>query len=151
GPGLVYSIWFDVLLARTDTRVLAGEWLTPRLADGATLHDSGGPYTRLDLWRSRVVRPPYDPDRHVLPDGQLPEWLVLHSSVLDYYAVTPPTLANLARERYVPVYRVQGRRRGRAGVYDLQDAFFLPFSHFQDIVRPGPTITIHRRKDLPMP
>nr|MBA3641562.1 glycosyltransferase family 39 protein [Acidobacteriota bacterium] len=45
GPGLVYSIWFDVLLARTDTRVLAGEWLTPRLADGATLHDSGGPYT----------------------------------------------------------------------------------------------------------
>lgn len=76
---------------------------------------------------------------------------MLHSSVLDYYAVTPPTLANLARERYVPVYRVQGRRRGRAGVYDLQDAFFLPFSHFQDIVRPGPTITIHRRKDLPMP
>jgi hypothetical protein len=49
GPGLVYSIWFDVLLARTDTRVLAGDWLTPRLADGATLHDSRGPYTRLDL------------------------------------------------------------------------------------------------------
>ena len=42
-PGLVYAVWFDVLLARTDTRVLAGEWLTPRLSPGATLHRCGWP------------------------------------------------------------------------------------------------------------
>ena len=149
GPGLVYAVWFDLLLARTDTRVLAGEWITPRLADGATLHDSGGRYTRLDLWRSRVTAPPYDPDRHVFPDGQLPEWLVLQSSMLEYYASTPTALANLARERYVRVYQAQGRRRGRTAVYDLQDAFFLPFNGFEDVVRPGPTITIYRRADLP--
>ena len=149
GPGVVYSAWFDVLLARTDTRVLAGEWLTPRLTEGATLHDSGGRYTRLDLWRSRIERPPYDPDLHVFPDGQLPEWLVLQSSVLEFYASTPTPLANLARQRYVQVYRAQGRRRGREGVYDLQDAFFVPFTRFEDVVRPGPTITIHRRADLP--
>ena len=149
GPGLVYSVWFDVLLARTDTRVIAGEWLAPRLTDGATLHDSGGLYTKLDLWRSRVVRPRYDKERQVFPDGELPEWLVLQSSAVRFYASTPPLLANLARERYVPVHQVLGRRRGRPGLYDQQDAFFLPFSRFQNVIRPGPTITIHRRADLP--
>jgi hypothetical protein len=49
----------------------------------------------------------------------------------------------------VSVFQVEGRRRGRGGVYDQQDAFFLPFSRFQDVSRPGPTITIYRRADLP--
>ena len=150
GPGLVSSVWFDLLLARTDTRVLAGDWLVRRLQPGATLHDAGGRYTRLDLWRVPVVRPDYDPDRNVFAEGQLPEWLVLQSSVLPVYASTPPALAQLARERYLQVYRVEGRRPGgRVGVYDWQDAFFLPFSGFQDVLRPGPTITIFRRADLP--
>ncbi len=148
-PGLVYAVWFDVLLARTDTRVLAGEWLTPRLSPGATLHDAGGRYTRLDLWRVKVTRTEYDADGNAFPDGQLPEWLVLQSSLLETYASTPPALARLARERYVPVYQVPGRRRGRQGVYDEQDAFFMPFSRFQDVARPGPSITIYRRADLP--
>jgi hypothetical protein len=149
GPGLVYSVWFDVLLARTDTRVIAGDWLTPRLLPAATVHDAGGSYTQLDLWRSQIDRRAYDRDRNVFVDGGLPEWLILSSSPLRYYASTPPGLANLARERYVEVFQVQGRRRGQLGVYDRQDAFFLPFSGFQHILRPGPTITIHRRADLP--
>ena len=149
GPGFVYSVWFDALLARTDTRVLAGDWLTPRLTPGATLHDAGGKYTKLDIWRSDMLRQDYDLDRKAFLDGQLPEWLILQTSPLWYYSSTPPPLANLARERYVSVFQVQGRRRGRGGVYDQQDAFFLPFSRFQDVLRPGPTITIYRRADLP--
>jgi len=148
-PGLVYAVWFDVLLARTDTRVLAGDWLTPRLSPGTTLHDAGGPYTRLDLWRVKVARSEFDSGRRAFTDGELPEWLVLQSSLLHAYASTPPALANLARERYVLGYEVEGRRRGRSGVYDQQDAFFVPFSRFQDVARPGPTITIYRRADLP--
>ena len=31
GPSLVNGVWFDVLLARTDTRVLAARWLAERL------------------------------------------------------------------------------------------------------------------------
>ena len=84
GPGLVYSVWFDALLARTDTRVLAGEWLTPRLQSGATLHDAGGKYSKLDIWRTDVVRQEYDLDRNAFADEQLPEWLVLQSSPLWY-------------------------------------------------------------------
>lgn len=149
GPGLFYSAWFDLLLARTDTRVLAGDWLTHRLQPGASLHDAGGRYTRLDLWRVKVFRSEYDPDRNAFSNGDLPAWLVLHSSDLAAYAATLPALASLARERYVPVYQVLGTRGEGPGVHDRQDAFFLPFSRFQDVVRPGPTITIYRRADLP--
>jgi hypothetical protein len=34
-------------------------------------------------------------------------------------------------------------------MYDRQDAFFLPVSGFSTVVRPGPTVRIYRRRDLP--
>lgn len=150
GPGLMHSMTLGVVLARTDTRVLAGEWLTARVQPGATLYDAGSAYTQLDLWRVDVVRLAYDSDRNAFVDGPLPEWLVLHTSPLIAYASTSPALAHLARERYVLVHAVQGTREdGASGLYDQQDAFFVPLSGFEHIVRPGPSITIHRRADLP--
>ena len=49
GTGLVNSVSFDVILSRTDSRVLAARWLAPRLQPEDSLWDSGGEYTRLDL------------------------------------------------------------------------------------------------------
>jgi 4-amino-4-deoxy-L-arabinose transferase-like glycosyltransferase len=49
GAGLVNCVWFDVLLSRTDSRVLAGRWLATRVQPGDSLHDAGNDYTRLDL------------------------------------------------------------------------------------------------------
>jgi hypothetical protein len=37
------------------------------------------------------------------------------------------------------------RGRARSAVYDQQDAFFLPFSRFDTVERPGPTILVYRR------
>ena len=34
-----------------------------------------------------------------------------------------------------------------AAVYDRQDAFFMPFSRFWEVERPGPTITVYRRSE----
>ena len=40
---------------------------------------------------------------------------------------------------------------GRTGVvYDLQDAFFMPLWGFRNVERPGPTIHIYLRNDLPL-
>lgn len=144
-PGLVYSVWFDLLLARTDTRVLAGDWLTTRLQPGDTLYDAGGRYTRLDLWRASFERAPDDPDTAAIV-ADPPVWLVLHDSPLAAYASTPPVLAQLAGARYTLVYSARATREARgAGVYDQQDAFFLPVSGFSSVLRPGPTIAIYRR------
>jgi 4-amino-4-deoxy-L-arabinose transferase-like glycosyltransferase len=152
GPGLVNSIWFDVLLARTDTRVLAADWLKPRLQPGDTLHDAGGEYTKLDLRHVRFHEWRFDADENSFghPQGHTPDWLVLSESPIRLYASIPPPLRQLAQDRYTLVHTVPATTgRARAAVYDLQDAFFLPFSRFATVVRPGPTIRIYRRADAP--
>ena len=49
GPALLYSVWLDVLLARTDTRVLAARWLAARLKPEESLHQATASYVELDL------------------------------------------------------------------------------------------------------
>jgi 4-amino-4-deoxy-L-arabinose transferase-like glycosyltransferase len=152
GPALVQAAWFDLVLARTDTRVLAGRWLESRLRPDDTLHDSGGGYSRLDLWRAEFHQWHYDEatDSFGDPEGRTPDWLVLQESPLSTYASTPPGLRRLAQSKYALIHVVRGTRgRARSAVYDLQDAFFMPLSRFWTIERPGPDIFIYRRRDLP--
>ena len=114
GPGLVASAWFDVLLARTDSRVIAGE---------------------------------FDPATGMFPGAKdrLPDWLVLHASPLSLYASPSPTLVGLAARHYTLAFEVR-TTDGEAGVYDQQDAFFMPVSGFSGVLRAGPTIRIYKRR-----
>jgi hypothetical protein len=152
GLGIVNSVWFDVLLARRDTRVLAADWIKPRLQPEDTLHDAGGEYTKLDLRHVRFHEWRFNADENSFghPEGHTPDWLILTESPIRLYASVPPPLRQLAQNKYVLVHTVAATRgRARAAVYDLQDAFFLPFSRFDTVVRPGPTIQIYRRADAP--
>jgi hypothetical protein len=148
-PALVNCVWFDLLLARTDTRVLAGQWLSQRVRAGESVHDAGGDYARLDLGRTRFHYWPFDPVAASFghPEGRTPDWLVLPQSPIRTYANAPAPLRRLATERYDLVLTVRGTK-GAAGsaVYDLQDAFFMPLSGFHTVDRPGPTILIYRRR-----
>jgi 4-amino-4-deoxy-L-arabinose transferase-like glycosyltransferase len=148
-PSIVGSVWFDLLLARTDTRVLAGDWIAPQLKPEDTLYDSGGNYSRLDLQRVRFHQWEFDPATGSFghPQGNTPDWLVLHESPLQLYATTPPALRQLATDRYELVFTARATKgRAASAVYDLQDAFFLPMSDFETAERPGPTIRIYRLK-----
>jgi 4-amino-4-deoxy-L-arabinose transferase-like glycosyltransferase len=152
GPALVQSVRLDALLARTDTRVLAGAWLEPRLSPAASVHDAGSPYTRLNMWRRPFERWEYDPaaGRFAGRGAELPEWLVLYESPLRAYTVVPPELWALARERYALAMSWQPvREEGGGALYDQQDAFFAPIAGFSAIERPGPTIYIYRRLEPP--
>lgn len=151
GPGLVNSVWFDALLARTDTRALAGRWLEARLRPDDTLHDAGGMYASLDLSRSVFDQWHYDRAARSFghPEGKNPDWLVLYESPLFTYTRVPAELKDLARREYILMNTIRATRwRPRAGVYDLQDAFFMPVWGFWTVERPGPTIRIYRRKDV---
>jgi 4-amino-4-deoxy-L-arabinose transferase-like glycosyltransferase len=153
-PALVNSVWLDVLLARTDTRVLAGRWLAERVKPDESLYDAGGAYAGSSLIGVSVHRwsaDTYDPASNAFRNsgGRLPEWLVLPESPLVYGSV-PPALRRLAAEKYQLVETAAATlMQQSSAVYDDQDAFFLPMSGFTAIIRPGPTIRIYRRADLP--
>ncbi len=149
-PSLVSSVWMDVLLARTDTRILAGHWLRAQLRPEHSVYDAGGTYVRLDLHGADYHQWIFDPRTQSFgdPDGKTPHWLVIAESPLRLYAQADPSIQRLAAERYTPVFVVRGTRTlDSAAVYDQQDAFFLPFSRFWDVERPGPTVTIYRRRE----
>jgi hypothetical protein len=146
---LVNCIAFDALLAKKDTRVLAREWLDAHVTPGDTMYEAEDAYAMLDLRTLPVHSWRYDSRaaEFIGAGGRVPDWLVLHESPLWTYASIQPQVRRLAAEKYELAQTVAATRgRARSGVYDLQDAFFLPLSGFHTVVRPGPTILIYRRK-----
>lgn len=134
GPGLVNSARLDARLARTDSRVLAARWLDGRVQPGESVYDAGRKYTRLRRTWTTLVESGED----------TADWLVLHDSPLRAYASTSAALRDLAAEQYELAHTIHGA--GEEGLYDLQDAFFLPITGFSTGERPGPTIRIYRRR-----
>jgi len=151
-PSLVASVWLDVLLARTDTRVMAAQWLSSRLPPEAAVHESGTEYVEMDIRSPGFHRWYYDSASNhfagATPD-MLPDWLILRRSPLRAYTPVPPAIEALAAARYTPV-RVFAATRGDGDPadYDQQDAFFLPLAGFRNVLRPGPTIVVYVRRDL---
>ena len=149
GPGLVNCVRFDSLLARTDTRVIAARWLKANVEAGATLHDAGSSYSLLDLHDLDYHPWFFDAAKNSFgdPQGRTPDWLVFHTSPLRLYSGVPWPLRRLADDKYELVWRIDATRgRSREAVYDPQDAFFVPFSGFHTVQRPGPSIEIYRLK-----
>lgn len=147
-PSLAKSVAMDALLAHTDSRILASRWLTPQLRPEHSVYDAGGTYTRLDLHAANYHGWVFDTRTQSFgdPDGRTPNWLIVAESPLRLYAQPDPGIVKLAAGKYTPVHVVEGTRLDSAAVYDQQDAFFMPFSNFTDVKRPGPTITIYRLK-----
>ena len=134
GTGLVNSVWFDVLLSRTDSRVLAARWLAPRLRPEDSLYDAGGAYTRLDLSRidfhrvvvrskHRIIRASRRADAGLAGAPRV--------SAADVHPAFRPPLSAWPRPAIIwsELSSATTRRPGSA-VYDPQDAFFMPVSGF---------------------
>jgi hypothetical protein len=149
-PSLINSTRLDAALAKTDSRVVAGQWLTAHVQAGDSLYDAGGTYAgalltdvRGHVWAVGA----FDPASRSFKDagGRIPDWLVLPRSPL-IYTTMPEELRQLARDRYEVATMVTASSGPDPGVYDPQDAFFLPISRFDAILRPGPTLAIYRRR-----
>jgi 4-amino-4-deoxy-L-arabinose transferase-like glycosyltransferase len=150
GPSLVNSVRLDTILARTDTRVLAAEWLRSRVRAEDTLFDAGGDFTRLDLGTAPFHAWAYDPATRSFgaAGGAAPDWIVIHEAPLMAYTWYAREIRTLLSEKY-GVAHVEPALQGRAvsRVYDQQDAFFLPIAGFGGVLRPGPTVWIFHRLD----
>ena len=147
-PSLRQSMQLDRLLARQDSRAMAAAWLAERLRPEHSLHDSGGEYVRLYINGAVFHEWRYDAAARSFgdPAGATPDWIVIHQSPLPEYTAAPESLRDLVRERYSLAHRVDGvPSAAGSGVYDRQDAFFLPLAGFRGVARPGPTVLIYRR------
>jgi hypothetical protein len=76
-----------------------------------------------------------------------PDWIVIAESPLRLYTRVEPELRAIVSGGYELAYRVSGTTGPEAEVaFDRQDAFFLPYADFSQRIRPGPEISIYRRR-----
>ena len=135
--------------------MLAGRWLATHVKPEESLYDAGSVYAQASLVGVQVHRwstETFDRTSNSFrdADGNIPDWLVLQQSPLEMYTAVAPGLRRLAAEQYELADSVRATREpADAGIYDPQDAFFLPVSGFSAVLRPGPTLLIYRRLGNP--
>ena len=146
----------DQLLARTDSRVLAAQWLRERAQPGQALYQTGTHYGWIQLERGprRYVNWNYNREFGLFRVGGdwapgLPDWIVVQESPIPYsHGEIPPRLADLLRRRYDLCHRVRAvNPRDPRNIYDMQDALYLPYAGFSNVTRPGPNIYIWKLRD----
>jgi 4-amino-4-deoxy-L-arabinose transferase-like glycosyltransferase len=150
-PSLGSSIAFDRLIGRTDTRVLAADWLRQRVTAADSVYRNGyldgqpALYFAHQEWTFDAVR-----SHWLTPDHgseEPPTWIVVQESALRAYSELPAQIRPLLERRYDLVQTFfAANARDRRHVYDVQDAFYVPLAGFSGVERPGPNIYVYRLK-----
>jgi 4-amino-4-deoxy-L-arabinose transferase-like glycosyltransferase len=148
-PSAISVVRFNTLLARTDSRLLAGEWLHAHARAGSTIFQSGSHYGQIQLEYQRYETWTWDygelafRHRGVLME-RWPDWIVIQESAVPFAHAPEPVLARLpGAYELVHVVHVANPEDPR-NRYDVQDAFFLPYAGFRNVRRPGPNLYIYR-------
>jgi hypothetical protein len=148
GPTALKAVEFDRLLSRTDSRVLATDWVAQHIPSGASILMTGG---GLQLWR-QGRRLPYDvwwwdvDSQRVTGAGrQRPDWIVVEESPLRHYSFFPEELKPVL-EQYTLQRTIRALETDVPHIYDQQDAFYLPLDGFSRVMRPGPNFHIYVRR-----
>ncbi len=145
------SIAYDRILSRTDTRVLATQWMTEHLPKDAAVAQLG-----------TIVFALGDPE---LPPGirrvetKLGEndfagkgitHVVTHEHVLPFSKLIPGQM-NAIRPHLRLLATFTPYRGAPGGEFEEQDAYYVPFWDFDAIERPGPLVNIYAWEDAPPP
>jgi hypothetical protein len=158
-PSAWSTVRTDRLLSRTDNRLIAARWIHEQFAHGATMYQSGSGYGQIQLQtadpltagRYRETR--FDEAAGVFrsADGREtapPELIVLTQCPLTYCDV-PDAVRQVVARQYTLAKTFTALDASHPGlVYDRDDAFFVPLAGFDGVSRPGPSLTIHVRRDL---
>jgi hypothetical protein len=155
-PSIGQVIAFDRLIARPDTRVLAADWLKPRMAPSdwiaetppGILHPVWGRPPALRLGRFDGARSVF-----VSEDGTTvitPVWIGVATSPLSAYTSVPAEIISIIDSQYSLAATFSATRGPeQPTAFDQQDMFFVPYAEFTTRERPGPDIRIYRRLAAP--
>lgn len=151
----VNVIQFDYLAAQTDNRVVVSRWFDANVPAGASIAQSGSTYGYVQFTRDRFVPWLWENRQFVTADPVTrvrrpvagnPDFILLQDSPLPN--VTQPEIRAYLAKGYLPVSKFTALDLDlkRERVYDLQDAFFIPFAnfHISGITRPGPNFTLYK-------
>jgi 4-amino-4-deoxy-L-arabinose transferase-like glycosyltransferase len=147
-PSAMSVVEFDRIASAADNRVLVAEWFARHVRPGDSVLQSGSiyGYAQLDnrvwtVWTWDRFRKAFIvQNRRAV--GR-PDWILLQESPLP--SMTQDVVTEFLNEDYqfVREFAAYVPRNGR--VYDIQDAFFIPFTGFSGVERPGPNFTLYRR------
>jgi hypothetical protein len=152
-PSAWKSVEFDRLVSRTDNRVLASEWIQANIPPGQSVYLTGmAVYAQPELPRGRYRLCRFDPLNSDFTcdtsSRELPDWIVVSQYPLEAYSPAPqPQLQDVLSRKYDVVKTFAAYQQHAGDVFDYQDAFYLPFSGFSGVDRPGPNLVVFRRRD----
>jgi len=141
---LASCVAYDRIASRTDTRVLATRWMTDHLPPGAAIAVLGSVYF-----------PIADPDvppgarRIALPLGATDlarrgvGYVVTHEHHQIPFSRLIPRQIEALRPHLHLLAEFSPYRDGPAGVFEDEDAYYVPFYGFAGVVRPGPVVRVY--------
>jgi hypothetical protein len=151
-PSIARDLAFDVLIRRTDTRVLAQQWIAAHVA----VDDSIGQIPPVLIYPDFGIAKPanlatFDFKRKAFVSAAgatiSPEWMLVPTSPLTAYTVSHDELATIANRDYVRDTSITGTTGPEmSDWFDQRDLFFMPYTTFTMRDRPGPEIQIFRRR-----
>jgi 4-amino-4-deoxy-L-arabinose transferase-like glycosyltransferase len=143
------GIAHDRIAAKTDTRVLAAEWMREHLPPNAVAAVLGATlFTYADPELPPGVR---RADASVPVDAYAREGVthvVTHDHAIPFSHVDPQQMAKLAPHLRL-LQEFTPYADGPAGGFEMEDAFYIPFYDFAGIVRPGPLVRIYAYEATP--
>jgi Dolichyl-phosphate-mannose-protein mannosyltransferase len=156
-PSAWSALQTDRLLTRTDNRLMAARWIHDRFPTGATIYQAGSTYGHVqmqtadpvDASRYRDVSLDNSAFRDAAGGGTIaPELIVVQECPLPVYCSVPDEIRRRLSREYVLERVFTALDALRPGlVYDRDDAFFVPLAGFDAVERPGPNLSIYRRRD----
>lgn len=140
---LARAIGHDRILAATDTRVLAADWLGGRARPGdrvAVLGTRIWPYGVPTMPRGVEIVPLGE--RHGLDPGPA-RFLVTHEHPLPFSRVEADDLARLRPRLRLETEFSPWEGDVPRGWYESADAYYAPLHDFAGVLRPGPLVRIY--------
>jgi hypothetical protein len=151
-PSIQRAVAFDSLIGRTDTRVLAAQWIAAHVRANEKVGQIPPALIYPDFGVPRPANlATFDINRQAFVSGDgatvSPDWILVPTSPLSAYTVSPGELTSIANRDYLRETTIPSTHGPEmSGWFDQQDLFFMPFTTFSMRDRPGPEIQIFRRR-----
>ncbi|MCK5850868.1 MAG: glycosyltransferase family 39 protein, partial [Kiritimatiellae bacterium] len=133
------AVSFNKLIAKQDNRLTTHDWIKENIPPGSTIYQTGKPFGHAllpsTLHRFRMGK-----------KNSLPDYILVHRYTIPASDV-PDNIETLLKTDFYPIKNLEAMDMNKKdNWFDQQDAFYLPFTGFKGISRPGPNTTIYKRK-----